>query len=105
MLEQIHRLCKITVPLVTTEDTITIAAASLGIPVGEQVALAAASLIGYETSAGVAKSIAGGAASIVGANIVIDEPTTGFVTGDVLTVLAVLGLVNKAAGTASTVTT
>lgn len=98
----IYRLEEIVVPTVTTQTVLTISKANAGLSDEEKNKVDGVKLLGIRTSAGAFVAPTGGKIAISGDNIVINEPTAGFTTGDVYLVAFTMGgFVPRTGGVAS----
>ena len=97
-------LAKIVCPTVTTQDILTSAMADFGIDEVAAKTLAGVNIVAKTTSAGVGQAI-DDKISISGSNIVINEGSTGFVTGDIFYIALRIGNATLPSSTATASTT
>ena len=90
---------KVVCPTVTTEDILTVALSSFGVDVGN-VKKSTPVIVSKFASAGTGKA-EDDKVSISGTNLIINEGSTGFVTGDYWFIDFVLGEIPSVAATAS----
>lgn len=91
-------------PTVTTEDILTVALSALGVVVANA-QKATPLLVARKASAGTNKDVDTGKVSISGSNLIINEGSMAFVTGDVFFIDLVLGEIPSAAAAATTTPT